>query len=143
MMKKLATTGLALGLALGGSTAAFAHDNNTSVDLSTKLNAEIENGDNVSKAEFMAWAKSNDWEEADLKAWAKAESMSEDEMQQWAMDNGWSKEDSSRLDLHLNANLELDNILDGDYDNWDDNDNWHHHDDDDEGILDGILGDIL
>jgi hypothetical protein len=143
MMKKLATTGLAVGLALGGSTAAFAHDNNTSVDLSTKLGTAIENGDNVSKAEFEGWAKSNDWEEADLQAWAKSESMSEDELQQWAVDNGWSKEDSSRLDLNLNANLELDNILDDDNNNWDDNDNWNHQGDDDEGILDGILRDIL
>jgi hypothetical protein len=137
MMKKFASTGLALGLALGGGTAAFAHDDNTSVDLSTKLNAAIENGDHVSKSEFEAWAKSNDWEMSDLQVWAKSQNMSEDDMQQWAQDNGWSDEDSYRLDLDLNANLNLDNILD------DDNDNWDNHEDDDDGILDGILGDIL
>ncbi|MED1865326.1 hypothetical protein P4V41_17810 [Fictibacillus nanhaiensis] len=138
MMKKFASTGLALGLLLGGGTASFAQDDSTTVDLSTKLNAAIENNETVTSAEFAAWAEANHWEMSDLQAWAKAKGMTESEIQAWAEENGWSEEDSSSLDLNLDASLNLDNILDRN-----DNDHWEEDENDDEGILDDILGDLL
>jgi hypothetical protein len=138
MMKKFASTGLAFGLLLGGGTAAFAHDDSTTVDLSTKLNAAIENNETVTSAEFAAWAEANHWEMSDLQAWANAEGMTETEIQDWAEENGWSDEDRASLDLNLDANLDLDNILDGN-----DHDQWEEDEHDDEGILDDILGDLL
>ncbi|MFC0238235.1 hypothetical protein [Fictibacillus phosphorivorans] len=138
MMKKFASTGLALGLLLGGGTASFAHDDNTTVDLSAKLNAAIENNETVTSAEFVAWAEANHWEMSDLQAWAEAKGMTESEIQAWAEENGWSEEDSASLDLNLDASLDLDNILDRN-----DNDHWEDDENDDEGILDDILGDLL
>jgi hypothetical protein len=138
MFQTLAATGLALSLGFSGMTgigaASAAEDTSANVDLQTKVEAAIEDGETITKSNLQAWAETNDWEMEDLQVWAEANAMSEGDLQDWAEDNGWSEEDSAKLDLDLSADVNLDNVLD---------DNDGNSQDEDEGIFDDLLGDIL
>ncbi|UOQ44952.1 hypothetical protein MUN89_03095 [Halobacillus salinarum] len=135
MMKTVAATGLALSLGFASLGSVSAHeDNSTSIDLQTKVEAAIDDGETVTKSKLEAWAEANNWEMEDLQAWAKAEGMTETDLQHWAEDNGWSEEESAKLDLNVDADIDLDNLLESDDD---------EYGDDDDGLIGGILGDIL
>lgn len=141
MLKKVMTTGLAIGVAFGAAgTGAFAFDGGeTNVDLSSKLNAELNDGSLMSSQNFELAAEQNGWNGEDLQVWAESQGMTEVELQDWARQSGWSEEDSSRLDLNLNANIQLDDLLndssEGDYQD--------NHNEEDDNLLDDLLGDLL
>ncbi|QAS54842.1 hypothetical protein [Halobacillus litoralis] len=138
MLKTLAATGMAISIGMAGvGSVSAAEDASATVDLHTKVETAIDEGETVTKANLQAWAETNDWEMDDLQAFAKANGMTEVELQDWAEENGWSVEDSAKLDLDLDANVNLDNLLEEDEGEED------NHEDEDEGILDGILGGIL
>lgn len=109
-------------------------------DLGVKLNAMAKSHHKFTASEFSSWAKENGWTVGDLKQWAKDNNMSESDMQNWFEHSGFSSENSSKLDLGLGANLSLSSILHNDYNG---HNGGHHQDDNNDGILGGILGNIL
>jgi hypothetical protein len=132
MFKTIATTGLAVSLAFGAAGGiASADERSANLDLTTALNAQIESEETVSKAEFMTMAKANSWTMEDLEEFAEVNGMTETELQAWFESNGWSERDSASLDLDLGADLELSSILE------------ENDEDDDDGLLDDLLGDLL
>jgi hypothetical protein len=137
MMKKLASSSLALGLAFGAGTAALADTTEmTQVDLSTKLNTELQDGQLSSNQELQALAESNNWTAEDLQIWADANGVAETDLQEWAEESGWSEEESNSLNLDVVPNIELDDLLDGS--------NSDEDDDHDDSLLgDDLLGGIL
>lgn len=141
MLKKVMTTGLAIGLSFGAAgTGAFASDGGeTNIDLSSKLNTELNDGELMSSQEFELVADQNDWSERDLQIWAESQSMTEIELQDWAEHSGWSEEDSSRLDLDLDASIQLDDLLDNSNDNNGHSDGYEEED----NLLDDLLGGLL
>lgn len=124
MLKQIVSTGLALGVVLGGS-AAFTADTEagsqtsqtsqtstqTNVDLATQLNADLSSGTLTSSQEFETLAEQNNWTAHDLDAWAEANNMTEAELQEWAGNSGWSQQDRAQLDLDANANIQLSTLL--------------------------------
>ncbi|OMP67846.1 hypothetical protein [Domibacillus epiphyticus] len=143
MMKKLASSGLALGLAFGAGSAALANGAEESqVDLSTKLNTELHDGYLSSNQELQAMAESNNWTVKDLQVWADANGLTEADLQNLAEKSGWSEEEISSLNLDVNASIGLGDLLDGS-----DNllDSINHEDNNltdnllDEDLLGGIL----
>ncbi|WP_181351292.1 hypothetical protein [Thalassobacillus sp. CUG 92003] len=72
MLKTLAATGMAISIGMAGvGSVSAAEDANTSVDLQTKVETAIDEGETVTKANLQAWAETNDWEVEDLQAFAK------------------------------------------------------------------------
>jgi hypothetical protein len=131
MLKKITSTGLAIGLAFGAGGAAFASGGEEiNADLTTTLNAQLEDGELMSNKEFEAMAAQHDWHAEDLQIWAESQGMTEAEMQEWAEHSGWSEEDRAQLNLDVNADIELDNLLDSSNDGYDEEE-------------DGLFGDLL
>jgi hypothetical protein len=137
MLKKITSTGLAIGLAFGAGGAAFAssgEDVNANADLTSTLNAQLEDGELMSSQEFEAMAEQHNWHAEDLQMWAESQGMTEAEMQEWAEHSGWSEEDRAQLNLDVNANIELDNLLDSSDD---------EYDEEEDGVLGDLLNDLL
>jgi hypothetical protein len=130
MLKKMTSTGLAIGLAFGAGGAAFASSGEeVSTDLTTTLNAQLEDGELMSSQELEVMADKHDWHAEDLQMWAESQGMTEAEIQEWAEQSGWSEEDSTQLNLDVNADVELDNLVDSS--------------DEENEEEDGVLGDLL
>jgi hypothetical protein len=135
MLKQITTAGLSLGLMLGAGGAAFASSGQeASADLTTALNAQLEDGDLMSSQEFDVMAEQHDWHAEDLQMWAESQGMTEAEMQEWAEHSGWSEEDSSQLNLDVNAETELDELLDS---------SEYEHDEEEDEVLEDLLNDLL
>jgi hypothetical protein len=136
MLKKITSTGLALGLAFGAGSAAFASGGQeASADLTNTLNAQLEDGDLMSSQEFEVMAEQHDWHAEDLQMWAESQGMTEAEMHEWAEQSGWSEEDRAQLNLDVNADVELDNLLDSS--------EGYNDEEEDDGVLGDLLNDLL
>lgn len=142
MFKTVAATGLALSLGFAGligvGTASAEKDTGASVDLQTKIEAAVEDGDIVTKTDLQSWADTYNWDMEDLQVWAQANAMTETEVQNWAEENGWSEEDSAKLDLDISGSIQLDNILDDNDEDYGDEEY-----DEDDGLLGGLLGGLF